>query len=74
MNCTNFHDFTTTIGTKCCTKDYTQSKGLSGRLWSDQDFNVAVGYANCNHGIDSDKPAMGPNEDPWGPNSVCLDD
>lgn len=74
MNCTVFHDFTTTIGTKCCTKDYHNSKGLSGRLWSDQDFNVAVAYANCNHGIDSDKPAMGPKEDPWGPNSVCLDD
>jgi len=73
-NCTVFHDFTNSIGGKCCTKDYHKSKGISGRQWSDQDFNVVVAYGNCNHGIDSDKPAPGPKNDPWGPNGLCEDD
>ncbi|KAK0752601.1 hypothetical protein B0T18DRAFT_427041 [Schizothecium vesticola] len=74
LNCTVFHDFTNSIGGKCCTKDYHDSKGISGRQWSDQDFNVVVAYGNCNHGIDSDKPAPGPKNDPWGPNGLCEDD
>ena len=73
-NCTVFHDFTNSIGGKCCTKDYHKSKGISGRQWSDQDFNVVVAYGNCNHGIDSDEPAPGPKNDPWGPNGLCEDD
>ncbi|KAK1828922.1 hypothetical protein QBC39DRAFT_374237 [Podospora conica] len=74
MNCTIFHDFTNSIGGKCCDKDPKKSKGLSGRQESDQNFNVVVAYANCNHGEDSDKPTKGPASDPWGPNGACERD
>ncbi|KAK3936356.1 hypothetical protein QBC46DRAFT_412178 [Diplogelasinospora grovesii] len=56
---------------KCCTADWTKSKGISGQQFSDEGWNVIVAYANCNHDANSDRPAMGPSDDPWGPNGEC---
>jgi hypothetical protein len=65
------NQFAATVGTQCCTLDYTQSKGISGQQFSDQGWNVFVAYANCNHDLDSDHPGFGPAGDPWGPNGEC---
>ena len=71
FNCTSVHDWFSKVAGSCCTQAYTKSKGISGRLLGDQNWNVAVAYGNCNHGQDADKPSMGPKEDPWGPNGAC---
>ena len=63
--------FAATVGSKCCTKSYTESKGISGQEFSDQHWNVIVAYANCNHDKDRDRPSYGPVGDPWGPNGEC---
>ncbi|KAK1834438.1 hypothetical protein QBC39DRAFT_369334 [Podospora conica] len=46
--------------------------GLSGQRFTEAGYNVVVAFGNCQHGIDSDNPGMGPAEDPWGPNGSCF--
>jgi len=66
-------EYVADIGNYCCTKRYTQSKGISGMLWSDQNWNVWVAYANCNHPADQDHPGFAPDPNKWGPNGACED-
>lgn len=62
-------DFAQRIYKECCRK---KGKGQSGQIFNDErGYNVVVAYGNCNHGWDSDRPGMGPPEDPWGPNGEC---
>lgn len=35
-------------------------------------WNVIIAYANCKHDQYADFPALGPPEDPWGPNGSCF--
>ena len=65
------NEFAASVGRSCCTKDYTESKGISGQQFSDQGWNVIVAYGNCNHDQDRDRPGFGPADDPWGPNGEC---
>jgi len=56
---------------KCCHGG--MHKGISGQQFVDElGYNVIVAYANCNHGVDNDRPGIGPPSDPWGPNGVCV--
>ncbi|KAK0654825.1 hypothetical protein B0T16DRAFT_383844 [Cercophora newfieldiana] len=64
-------EFAAKPGKECCTKRYTDSKGISGQQFSDQNWNVIIAYANCNHPQDQDRPGFGPAGDPWGPNGAC---
>lgn len=60
------------IAADCCTQAYRISKGLSGQLFDEAHFNVCIAYANCNHGIDDDRPSEFP-EDSHGINGDCQD-
>ncbi|KAK0615284.1 hypothetical protein B0T17DRAFT_620074 [Bombardia bombarda] len=56
------------VGNECCTG---APKGQSGQQFTDQNWNAIIAYANCNHGEDADRPAIGLADDPWGPNGEC---
>jgi hypothetical protein len=56
---------------KCCHGGL--HKGISGQQFVDElGYNIIVAYANCKHGVDNDRPGIGPPSDPWGPNGVCV--
>ncbi|KAB5551059.1 hypothetical protein GE09DRAFT_1222872 [Coniochaeta sp. 2T2.1] len=54
----------------CCKSSFTRSKGLSGQAFSNEGWNVGVGYANCNHHADQDDPSI---FIPPGLNGPCKD-
>lgn len=47
-------------------------KGISGQKFTGAGWNVIIGYGNCNHGETADRPSMGPEDNPWGPNLKCY--
>ncbi|KAK3326833.1 hypothetical protein B0H66DRAFT_589360 [Apodospora peruviana] len=60
------------IAGQCCgSANAISGKAISGQQFSNQGWNVIVSYGNCNHDIDSSRPAMGPPDAPWGPNGEC---
>ncbi|KAK0615285.1 hypothetical protein B0T17DRAFT_657485 [Bombardia bombarda] len=53
-----------------CCRGTNPRKGMSGQQFSNQGWNVIIGYGNCNHDKDQDRPSKGPNGD-LGPNGPC---
>ena len=41
----------------CCRRSVVFSQGQSGQIFSSENFNVVVAYANCNHDPDRDRPS-----------------
>ncbi|KAJ9148590.1 hypothetical protein NKR23_g4986 [Pleurostoma richardsiae] len=67
IECKHIADYASIIAKQCCTKPYTESKGISGEMSTEEGWSIFVAYGNCKHGRDADRP--GPAPDPY--NGKC---